>query len=229
MRADVVARDSGVAQPWRVAAGVGAGLPRVRSRVWLLKKGLGQDFFPPRAGLRVHHRVEESLEIRVEILGDMDDLLSRRGRDGSRVHFPTWRWQDFYCKTPLQRIRAGGSGSHLLKAALPTSSLPPPPVLPQIVTRQEGQKIQGSSLLLRDTKQSSSNERKKKIFRPLFQRPSSNPKTAASSLPRIYLYLTGSPKADEARPSQAPTESYAIPPSRNFTDLFQFTLRRQFL
>lgn len=86
VRADVVDPDSS-AKPGRVAAGVGAGLAGMGSRIGLLKKRFGQDLFSPRTGLGVHDRVEESLQISVQILSDMDHLLSRRGRDGSRIHF----------------------------------------------------------------------------------------------------------------------------------------------
>lgn len=73
-------------QPGRVAARVSAGLAGVRARIGLLEEGLGQDLLPPGAGLGVHDRVEERLELRVQVLGDMDHLLPRRRRDGSRVH-----------------------------------------------------------------------------------------------------------------------------------------------
>lgn len=58
----------------------------MRARVGLLEEGLGQDLLPPGAGLGVHDRVEERFELRVQVLGDMDHLLPRRRRDGSRVH-----------------------------------------------------------------------------------------------------------------------------------------------
>lgn len=84
MRADVLGTSG--AQPGRVAARVSAGLAGVRARVGLLEEGLGQDLLPPGAGLGVHDRVEERFELRVQVLGDMDHLLPRRRRDGSRVH-----------------------------------------------------------------------------------------------------------------------------------------------
>lgn len=76
------------AQPGRVATRVSAGLAGVRARIGLLEEGLGQDLLPPGAGLGVHDRVEERLELRVQVLGDMDHLLPRRRRrrDRCRVH-----------------------------------------------------------------------------------------------------------------------------------------------
>lgn len=47
----------------------------MRARIRLLKEGLRENLFPPRAGLGVHDRVEEGFEVRVEVLRDVDDLL----------------------------------------------------------------------------------------------------------------------------------------------------------
>lgn len=117
MGADVVSPDGGAAaaQAGRVAAGVGAALPGVGAGVRLFEEGLGQDLLPPGAGLRVHDRVEERLQIRVQVLGDMDDLLSRRGRHGGGVHHPTL--------APMSRQagRIGPAGS------IPVVDLPPLP------------------------------------------------------------------------------------------------------
>lgn len=64
VRADVLGA-AGQSGP-RVAAGrVGARLARVRAGVRLLEERFGQDLLPPRAGLGVHHRVEEGFEVRV--------------------------------------------------------------------------------------------------------------------------------------------------------------------
>lgn len=64
VRADVLGA-AGQSGP-RVAAGrVGARLARVRAGVRLLEERFGQDLLPPRAGLGIHHRVEESFEVRV--------------------------------------------------------------------------------------------------------------------------------------------------------------------
>lgn len=84
VRADVLRGDG----PRRGAARVRAGLPRVRARVGLLEEGLGQDFLPPGARPGVHDRVEECLELRVQVLRDVDHLLPRRWGRGRGVHFP---------------------------------------------------------------------------------------------------------------------------------------------
>lgn len=174
----MVDADGGVGQPGRVAARVGAGLPGVRARVWLLEKGLGQDLFPPRAGLGVHHRVEESLQVRVQILGDMDHLLARRGRDGGRVHFPTWRWQGLF----LQEALAEQEGQDRAFRERPANFQPPsPPVLPQSYSTGGVNRSKPAPLLLRDARQSSNDPNK--FLRPLLQRPSRNPKAAASAFP----------------------------------------------
>lgn len=84
MRADVL-RAAGQPRPGVAARRVGTGLPRVRARVGLLEEGLRQDLLPPRAGLGVHDRVEEGLEVCVEVLRDVDHLLpGRRERWGRR-------------------------------------------------------------------------------------------------------------------------------------------------
>lgn len=99
VRADVLRPGGGGgAQAGRVAARVGAGLAGVRARVGLLEEGLGKDLLPPRAGLGVQHRVEERLELRVQVLRDVDHLLARRRRRARPVHLRP------------RRARAGGGG-----------------------------------------------------------------------------------------------------------------------
>lgn len=64
VRADVLGA-AGQSGPGVAAGRVGARLARVRAGVRLLEERFGQDLLPPRAGLGVHHRVEEGFEVRV--------------------------------------------------------------------------------------------------------------------------------------------------------------------
>lgn len=83
VRADVHGR-----QARRGPARIRARLPRVRARVGFPEEGLGQDLLPPGAGPGVHHRVEERLQLRVQVLRDVDYLLPRRRGRGRGVHCP---------------------------------------------------------------------------------------------------------------------------------------------
>lgn len=64
MRADVLGA-TGQPGPGVATGRVGTRLARVRAGVRLLEERLRQDLLPPRAGLGVHHGVEEGFQVRV--------------------------------------------------------------------------------------------------------------------------------------------------------------------
>lgn len=215
VRADVVHADGSAAQAGRVAARVGAGLPGVRSRIWLLEEGFGQDFFPPRAGLGVHDRVEERLEVRIQVLGYVDHLLPWRGRDSSGIHFPNLRRRS--CLARRSPCKGGDRSRSESKRAGQDPALPSPKKYSvrswatRLVFLEEGQSAPNRS---RSSFQAVSQAKLLRTFPPPSKGPGrcSTPRQPSPNCSFISRDLQE--RTDEARPSQAPTESYAtFPPT----------------